>query len=80
MFLLQGNQNVMEDSDNTNGSRSARDRAKRDLSKQLSTDTTSDSSNSDNEIGNNSTVFGTTTRRQWSDWCRGAQYDEEMTG
>ncbi|RZC33271.1 histone-lysine N-methyltransferase, H3 lysine-79 specific [Asbolus verrucosus] len=59
--------------DNENG-RSARDRAKRDLSKQLG-------SSSDSEFDDQDSNYGPTTRKAWSDYCstkgKSSQSEEE---
>lgn len=62
--------------DETNSSmRGARDRARRDLSKQMN------DSSSDSEYDDYDSNFGPTTRRAWSDWCsnkgKSSQSEEE---
>nr|CAD7197490.1 unnamed protein product [Timema douglasi] len=58
--------------------RPTRDRARRDLTKQLNIDT---SSNSSRDSDDSSEVKGPTTRRAWSDWCsnkgKSSQSEEE---
>jgi H3 lysine-79-specific histone-lysine N-methyltransferase len=56
--------------------RSSRDRARRDLTKQLNLDTSSNSSRDSDDSTSVATassrsrvVTGPTTRRAWSDWC-----------
>lgn len=75
--------NAIEDTETNSSTRSSRERARRDLSKQLSTDTTSESENSDLDIGNNEFV-GPTTRKAWSHWCsnkgKSSQSEEEING
>lgn len=64
--------------------RSSRDRARRDLSKQLNLDTSSNSSRDSDDssaLVTSRVVTGPTTRRAWSDWCsnkgKSSQSEEE---
>lgn len=62
--------------ENTN-SRGARDRAKRDLSKQLAPDSSSESDFDDQDSN-----YGPTTRRAWSDYCskdKSSQSEEDSS-
>ncbi|XP_046998857.1 histone-lysine N-methyltransferase, H3 lysine-79 specific isoform X1 [Schistocerca americana] len=64
--------------------RTSRDRARRDLSKQLNLDTSSNSSHDSDDssaLVTSRVVTGPTTRRAWSDWCsskgKSSQSEEE---
>lgn len=63
-----------QNSDDNESSRSAREKAKRDLSKQLG-------SSSDSEYDDQDSTYGPTTRRAWSDYCstkgKSSQSEEE---
>lgn len=62
--------------ENTN-SRGARDRTKRDLSKQLAPESSSESDFDDQDSN-----YGPTTRRAWSDYCskeKSSQSEEDST-
>ncbi|KAG5876348.1 hypothetical protein JTB14_003670 [Gonioctena quinquepunctata] len=65
-----------DDEISTSSSRGARDRAKRDLSKQLAIDSSSDSDFEDQDSS-----YGPTTRKAWSDYCsikgKSSQSEEE---
>nr|XP_023025758.1 histone-lysine N-methyltransferase, H3 lysine-79 specific [Leptinotarsa decemlineata] len=65
-----------DDESTTSSSRGARDRAKRDLSKQLAMDSSSDSDFEDQDSS-----YGPTTRKAWSDYCsikgKSSQSEEE---
>jgi H3 lysine-79-specific histone-lysine N-methyltransferase len=64
----------LKNSDDNESSRSAREKAKRDLSKQLG-------SSSDSEYDDQDSTYGPTTRRAWSDYCstkgKSSQSEEE---
>lgn len=82
-MLFQGNLNLPEESESNMSTRSNRERAKRDITKQISTDTTTESENSDLEIGNNE-ILGPTTRKAWSHWCsnreKSSQSEDDNNG
>lgn len=82
-MLFQGNVNLPEESESNMSTRSNRERAKRDITKQISTDTTTETENSDIEIGNNE-ILGPTTRKAWSHWCsnreKSSQSEDDNNG
>lgn len=66
------------DDENSVASRGSRDRARRDLSKQMQ------DSSSDSDFEDFDSNYGPTTRRAWSDWCsnkgKSSQSEEEGNG
>lgn len=54
----------LKNGDDDSNTRGSRERAKRDLAKQLANDTTSDSDYDDQD-----STYGPTTRKAWSDYC-----------
>lgn len=67
---------IDDESSSSNTTRCSRDRARRDLSKQMN------DSSTDTDYDDRDSNYGPTTRRAWSDWCsnkgKSSQSEEEM--
>ncbi|KAF5305318.1 hypothetical protein FQR65_LT07744 [Abscondita terminalis] len=67
---------IEEESNSSSTTRGSRDRARRDLLKQMN------DSSSDSEFDDRDSSYGPTTRRAWSDWCstkgKSSQSEDEL--